>query len=107
MNENPYHLPPNIVDGMKLTRVLLGQLINYITGSTRDALAVTLRSYSYGLLPPAPDGHGRFSTFEVRPAGHQVRILVRHCEAITRNGVRISVTEEPLFHIPPECRPGA
>jgi hypothetical protein len=79
--------PVNWVDGMKISRQHFFQTEQFVSDSVRDALALSIPNFGYGLLPDA-------ATFDVQIVcdfSQQININVATCRAVTSDGCRVEV----------------
>lgn len=87
------HYPVNWVDGMKISRRHFAQADQFVTDHLRDATALHLRSYNYGLLPTADElGSPTFELLLQVDAQNEVQARLTHCRAVTAGGARIEIT---------------
>lgn len=82
------HLPVNWVDGMKISRKHFTHFEHFVSDHLRDASALGLTTYAYGLLASdAPD----FSLRVITDSGQNVRVQLTNCRAVTGAGCRIEI----------------
>jgi predicted component of type VI protein secretion system len=90
------HFAVNWTDGMKVNKEHFIDQEEFFKDALRDAASLTINRNNYGLLP-ALHGSGSPFSYEVfKATANQLRIRVRHCQAITPAGVRISISGEGL-----------
>lgn len=82
--------PVNWVDGMKLSSQHFVLSDQYTQDLVRDANAVQLSGFNYGLLPPF-NGQGSQQIVILEKATNHFEITVRQCNAITVEGCRIDI----------------
>jgi hypothetical protein len=87
------HYPVNWVDGMKISKRHLLDTDNYIADHLRDAVAIGLTSYNYGLLPADPSLGRSLELYINCDYTQQINVKLIHCRAITANGNRIEVSQ--------------
>jgi predicted component of type VI protein secretion system len=79
--------PVNWIDGMKISRQHFFQTEQFVSDSVRDALALSVPNFGYGLLAES-------SSFDVQIVcdfSQQININVATCRAITSDGCRVEV----------------
>lgn len=87
------YYPVNWVDGMKISRRHFTDFEHFVSDQLRDAVAVGLTSYNYGLLPSdTPD----FSLQVITDQNQNLRLQLTNCRAITGAGCRIELINEPV-----------
>lgn len=99
--ERMQHFPVNWVDGMKISKQQFLELENNLFDQIRDANALGLTDYNFGILP-APES-GRDSLMIDVSSDH---VDLKSCRAITRAGARIEIMDldysalrQPLQHL--------
>ncbi len=91
MNSRIEHLPINWKNGMDFSEQHLNSQYLAIADSIRDAIALNLTSYNYGIL--GGDVQRSFSdTF--RDKINNEKVEVTYCRAITQNGSRIEILNQ-------------
>ena len=90
------HHAVNWIDGMKLSGHHFLQDNAHVYELLQDATALLLTPNIYGLL--APDkGQATSLNLEVRiPQGSQAKVVLKHCNAVTRKGGRIVANSDFL-----------
>ncbi|WP_128548701.1 hypothetical protein [Larkinella soli] len=84
----------NWIDGMKLNRTHLQQQDNAFRDGVRDAIALGLAPFAYGLLPQMPTVPRSLELdVQVGPNGN-VKIRVPLCRAVTPGGGRIEINDQ-------------
>src|SRR3954463_4725065 len=87
------HMPVNWVDGMKISRRHFQQEGSCANESVKDALAVQINPFNFGILPVE-----RSLAMEVQcDFSQQISVEVSHCNAVTPNGSRIYII--PSFDV--------
>lgn len=82
------HMPVNWVDGMKISRKHFQQEEDFTSESVKDALAVNITPFNFGILPAE-----KSLSLEVQcDFNQQISVQINHCNAITPNGSRIYIT---------------
>lgn len=85
------HKGINWVGGMDVSETQMIDLDNYFTDIIRDASAVQITDYSYGILPPYK-GQESSSDFDIKNhVTNHVEVVLRRCNAITAAGCRIDI----------------
>lgn len=75
------------------------QTEDFFINRIRDAQALRLKSYNYGILP-SPDGKGCSSAFDIsEQVTGKVEIRLMSCNAITAGGCRIHFNPSPLEYL--------
>ena len=82
----------NWVDGMKIHRQHFVNSENALTDAVRDAAAVSLTNYNFGLLYPAEGDKRSLEINILRSQSDNFKISVPLCRAITAGGCRIEIT---------------
>lgn len=86
--ERMNHLPVNWVDGMKISKQQFLDLENSLLDSVRDANALALTDYNFGLLPAPEPGRDSLS-IDVNSEW----VELKYCRAVTRAGARIEIID--------------
>jgi predicted component of type VI protein secretion system len=81
----------NWVDGMKINRQHFIDSENAILDYMRDASAMNLKSYNYGLLEPIQGEKSSLDCNVLYSQPNQFKISVSYCRAITPGGCRIEI----------------
>lgn len=81
------HLPVHWVDGMKISRKHFEQNGLYMESLCRDASALHLVDYNFGILPV----EGSLDLVVFCDSSQLIHIELKSCQAITPNGNRISI----------------
>ncbi|MDP4130498.1 MAG: hypothetical protein Q8918_11985 [Bacteroidota bacterium] len=94
MPGNLNHLPVNWIDGMKISRKHLEETGRYLEERVRDAGALQMTGYNFGILPAEKSMD--LSVF--CDAGLNIQIELNSCKAITSEGSRIQIlpADHPL-----------
>jgi hypothetical protein len=88
----------NWVDGMKITREHFLHLENNLYDYIRDANAIRLNAFNYGLLPPHPESHGESLKLNlVIDRNGLLKVDLFECRAITPAGTRIEIGSTGAF----------
>lgn len=85
------HNLTNWVDGMKISRQHFINSENAVVDHLRDATSIFSQVYGYGLLEPTPGEKSSIDCDVISSQSNRVKIVVRHCRAITEGGCRIEV----------------
>ena len=91
MNSKQKYLPINWKDGMAFSQAHLSNQYLSVLDSIRDAAALHLTNYNYGLL--GGDSHKRFSD-SFRDNINNEKVEISFCRAITQNGSRIEILNQ-------------
>lgn len=83
----------NWIDGMKLSREHFVAEQNAITARLRDANALGLSPYLYGILPPLPNTRTGLDVKIISDRFNSLAIRVSECRGITPGGQRIEISE--------------
>ncbi|MDE5491479.1 hypothetical protein [Elizabethkingia meningoseptica] len=87
------HNAINWVDGMKVSQNHLNEQDNFVIDTIRDANALKINNFNYGLLPIS----GQFSektVFEIySTATNDAQLVIKNCNAITLAGYRIEIND--------------
>ncbi len=86
------HYPVNWVDGMKIARRHFTEFEYFVSDHLRDAKAMGITSYNYGLLPSELSD---FSPQVITDPNQNLRIQLTNCRAITGAGCRIEIINPP------------
>lgn len=87
------HYPVNWVDGMKIARRHFTEFEHFVSDHLRDAYAVGVTSYNYGLLPSdLPD----FTIQVITDPNQNLRIQLTNCRAVTGAGCRVELVNAPI-----------
>lgn len=81
------HFPVNWVDGMKISRRHFEQNEFFVHDALRDACAVGLTGFNYGILP-LPDS---LNVQIVCDYNQQIQVKVTSCRAVMLNGTRVEL----------------
>lgn len=81
------HWPVNWIDGMKISRKHLEETGQYLEERVRDAAALRMTGYNFGILPA--EGSLDLSVF--CDTGLKIQIELNSCKAITPDGSRIQI----------------
>ncbi len=82
----------NWVDGMKIHRQHFVNSENALSDSIRDAAAVSLTNYNFGLLYPAEGDKRSLEINILRSQSDNFKISVPLCRAITAGGCRVEIS---------------
>ena len=86
--ERMNHLPVNWVDGMKISKQQFLDLENCLFDAVRDANALALTDYNFGILPAPEPGRDSLS-IDVNSEW----VELKYCRAVTRAGARIEIID--------------
>ena len=85
------HYPVNWIDGMKISKQHFIQTESALQDHFRDAMAVHVNNYNYGLLSHAPGMTGSLEVeIQIDPQSI-IHVALKTCRAIAPNGARIEV----------------
>ncbi len=90
------HYPVNWVSGMKITQKHFTETDDMVIDGLRDCRMLSLGSFFYGLLP-AESSNGQKYHADVNVLGDSVTVNVNFCRAVTANGERIEIINQPLI----------
>jgi hypothetical protein len=88
------HFAVNWVDGMKLTQQQFLDTDLHVQDLVRDATALPLTSYNYGLLPPLEGMTAASEIQLLEKIGDSVEVKLTHCNAVTAAGYRIIISAD-------------
>lgn len=78
--------PVNWVDGMKINKDHLLLTDKHFTETTRDAIALQLNDFNYGLCPPHEEGVSNFNISLSVDDSKVIRAVLKSCRAVTPGG---------------------
>ncbi len=81
--------PVNWVDGMKINKDHLLLTDKHFTETTRDAIALQLNDFNYGLCPPHEEGVSNFNISLSVDDSKVIRAVLKSCRAVTPGGYRM------------------
>jgi hypothetical protein len=92
-------LPVNWIDGMKINKEHLEQTDNYSKDSVRDAIALQINDFNFGLCPPTEEGISSLNlNISVDPL-KIIRVDLKTCRAVTPGGNRIEFGYQSSFKV--------
>eukprot|EP01133_Synstelium_polycarpum_P004735 gene4735-5522_t len=89
--------PVNWVDGMKLSSNHFIATDQFNQDFVRDASSIQLNNFNYGLLPPFAGQAVSHDIEIIERATNHIEIRVKHCNAITAEGCRIDIQNNPNY----------
>ncbi len=89
------HFPVNWVDGMKISRRHFEQNEFFVHDALRDACAVSLNSFNYGILPLNDSLHVQI----VCDYNQQIQVKIISCRAVLPNGSRVELNNGAPLHL--------
>jgi hypothetical protein len=87
--------PVNWVDGMKLSSSHFVATDQFNQDFVRDANSVFLTGFNFGLLAPFAGQQSSHNIEILERATNHIEVKVRHCNAITAEGCRIDIFNQP------------